>query len=227
MALRHEVGIFDPADGSVPPHRRDRGRADRETRLNDGKVGPDGAFWVGTMDDRDRPVKQPLGSLYRVDGHGRVEKKIDGPQRLQRARLLAGRHDVSFRFERQVDRLLGRSIPRRASSPTARRIAELDDATGARTARATDAEGFYWSAGVSAARLNRFSPEGKLVGSFPVPVAAPTMPCFGGRDLKTLFVTSLKTGRSPELLARYPLTGTTIAAASVVAGCPVSRFREG
>ena len=25
-----------------------------DTRLNDGKVGPDGAFWVGTMDDRDR-----------------------------------------------------------------------------------------------------------------------------------------------------------------------------
>ena len=118
-------------------------------------------------------------------------------------------------------------MPRPASITNRTRIAEPDDATGRPDGGATDAEGFYWSAGVSAARLNRFSPEGKLVESFPVPVAAPTMPCFGGRDLKTLFVTSLKTGRSPELLARYPLTGTTIAAPSPVAGCPVSRFREG
>ena len=87
--------------------------------------------------------------------------------------------------------------------------------------------GCYWSAGVSAARLNRFSPDGKLLQSHPVPVAAPTMPCFGGADMKTLFVTSLRAGRAPELLTKYPLTGTLIAARSEVAGSPVERFDDG
>jgi sugar lactone lactonase YvrE len=30
------------------------------TRLNDGKVGPDGAFWVGSIDDRGRN-REPIG----------------------------------------------------------------------------------------------------------------------------------------------------------------------
>ena len=45
--------------------------------------------------------------------------------------------------------------------------------------------------------------------------------------MKTLFVTSLRTGRAPELLAKYPLTGTLIAARVEVAGSPVARFDDG
>lgn len=33
-------------------------------RLNDGKVGPDGAFWVGSMDMRSN--REKIGLLYRV-----------------------------------------------------------------------------------------------------------------------------------------------------------------
>src|SRR5690606_21010994 len=77
VALRSEVGLFDPADGSF--RRLVEIEAENPgTRLNDGKVGPDGAFWVGTMDDRDQPVKEPIGSLYRVDALGHVERKVEG-----------------------------------------------------------------------------------------------------------------------------------------------------
>jgi len=38
-------------------------------RLNDGKVSPEGRFWAGTMDER--PDKQPIGSLYRLDADHR------------------------------------------------------------------------------------------------------------------------------------------------------------
>ncbi len=53
------------------------------------------------------------------------------------------------------------------------------------------------------------------------------MPCFGGPDMKTLFVTSLRTGRSPVALQKYPLTGVTLIGRSPVAGVPVTRFRDG
>src|SRR5215208_279825 len=45
-------------------------------RVNDGKVGPDGAFWIGRMDDR--PVKEAVAALYRVTADGRIERKITG-----------------------------------------------------------------------------------------------------------------------------------------------------
>jgi sugar lactone lactonase YvrE len=224
VALRHEVGLFDPASGDF--HRLaeiEPGRA--ETRTNDGKVGADGAFWLGTMDDRDNVPKGPIAALYRVTANG-AEKKVDG---LIIANGLAfspdgktmfhsdsrGKWIDCWAFDRETGMLSGR-----------RRLADLDDQTGRPDGGATDAEGCYWSAGVSAARLNRFAPDGKLLASYPVPVGAPTMPCFGGADLKTLFVTSLRAGRAPELLAKYPLTGTLIATRVDVAGSPVTRFKD-
>ncbi len=74
--------------------------------------------------------------------------------------------------------------------------------------------------------MNRFAPDGRLLESFPIPVGAPTMPCFGGPGLKRLFVTSLSRGQKPEVLERYPLTGMTMVAESPVAGSPVARFRD-
>jgi sugar lactone lactonase YvrE len=225
IALRDVVGLFDPETGAfaeLATIERDHPR----TRLNDGKVGPDGAFWVGTMDDAGQTVKEPIGSLYRVDASGTVEPKIGG---LRVSNGLAFTSDGRTMFHADsrgpwIDRwdfdASTGAISHRA------RIAELDDASGRPDGGATDAEGCYWSAGVSAARLNRFAADGRLIATYPVPVAAPTMPCFGGVGLTRLFVTSLRRGRPPTLLERYPLTGITVVAPSPVAGAPVSRFRD-
>lgn len=224
IALRNEVGLFDPEScefhrlAAIEPGRR-------ETRTNDGKVGPDGAFWVGTMDDRETSVKEPIGSLYRVTMDG-AEKKIDG---LIVSNGLAFSPDGTMMFHsdshgKWIDRWVFDANSGEISAR--RRIVDLDEATGRPDGGATDADGCYWSAGISAGRLNRFSPEGEFISKFPVPVVAPTMLCFGGPDMKTLFVTSLRTNRSPELLARYPLTGKLIVARSEIAGSPVTRFND-
>lgn len=225
IALRNEVGLFDPESGDF--HRLaeiEPGR--RETRTNDGKVGPDGAFWVGTMDDRETSVKEPIGSLYRVTMGG-AEKKID---ELIVSNGLAFSPDGTMMFHsdshgRWIDRWLFDAKSCKISAR--RRIVDLDETTGRSDGGATDAEGRYWSAGISAGRLNCFSPDGKLIANFSVPVAAPTMLCFGGTNMKTLFVTSLRANRSPELLAQYPLTGRLIVARSEIAGSPVTRFDDG
>jgi sugar lactone lactonase YvrE len=116
--------------------------------------------------------------------------------------------------------------PATGKASNRKRIAALDAATGNPDGGATDAEGNYWSAGITAQRLNRIAPDGRILESFPVPVFAPTMPCFGGKDMRTLYVTSLRVGRPAEGLAQYPLTGITIVGQSPVAGSPVSRFRD-
>ncbi|MCR4283581.1 MAG: SMP-30/gluconolactonase/LRE family protein, partial [Bauldia sp.] len=78
VALRHTVGLFDPDTESFDEIAAIEAERGPDTRLNDGKVGPDGAFWVGTMDDRGLPVREPLGSLYRVTRDGTVERKMEG-----------------------------------------------------------------------------------------------------------------------------------------------------
>jgi sugar lactone lactonase YvrE len=222
VALRHQVILFDPATEA----RRDLCAIEELpwTRLNDGRVGPDGAFWVGSMDDR--PEKEPIGALYRVDPSGRVERKVEG---LFVSNGLAWTADGEimvhadsrgpwidrWRFDRWSGEISGR-----------RRFADLDEASGRPDGGSCDAEGFYWSAGVSAGRLNRFAPDGSLVETHELPVPAPTMPCFGGPDFRTLFVTSLREGRSAELLERAPQSGGVFAAQAPIAGFPSWRFLD-
>lgn len=54
-----------------------------DNRLNEGVVGPDGAFWVGTMlnnindDDSPRDIPRATGSLYRCPPDGTVMRVTD------------------------------------------------------------------------------------------------------------------------------------------------------
>ena len=90
---------------------------------------------------------------------------------------------------------------------------------------AVDAEGCYWGCGISAGRVNRFSPAGELLGWIELPVTHPTMPCFGGPDLKTLYVTSLRENFTPGQIAATPLAGGVFAVDVGVAGTPVATYR--
>ena len=98
-----------------------------------------------------------------------------------------------------------------ARSPIASASQRLTRSDGP-TAEAATRRAIYWSAGVSAGRLNRFAPDGSLPNRFELPVPAPTMPCFGGADFRTLYVTSLTEGRAPALLAKRPAAGGLFAA---------------
>ncbi|HVY18562.1 MAG TPA: SMP-30/gluconolactonase/LRE family protein [Bauldia sp.] len=226
VALRHTVGIFDPANGNWRAIAEIETEKGDDTRLNDGKVGPDGAFWVGSMDDRPTRPRAGLGSLYRVTADGKVEKKRDG---LQVSNGLAFSPDGKTMFHSDssggwLDRWDLDPATGRVSNQ--KRIVDFAPGVGSPDGGATDADGNYWSAGITAQCLNKFAPDGRLLEKHPVPVFAPTMPCFGGKDLRTLYLTSLRVGRPADQLAKYPLTGITLVGAAPVAGSPVSRFRD-
>ena len=223
VALRKIVGLFNPDNETFVPLATIAG--DRpDMRLNDGKVAPDGSFFVSAI--HDAPERAPIGVLYRVDAAGRVESKITG-LRSSNGLAFTANGRVMFHSDTRegwidcwdFDASTG-AISRR------RRFAELDEASGRPDGGATDLADGYWSAGLSAARVNRFAWDGRLVAAYSLPAAAPTMPCFGGRDFTRLFVTTLTQGRPTAVLARYPMNGATLAAQSPIAGVPVTLFRD-
>lgn len=224
VALRHRVLLFDPATEAKQEVCRIEEEQAEKTRLNDGRVGPDGAFWVGSMDDR--KTKEPIGVLYRVDPSGGVERKVEG---LLVSNGLAWTADGETMFHADsrgpwIDRW---TFDRNTGEMHWRtRIATPAEADGRPDGGSCDAEGFYWSAGVSAGRLNRFAPDGRLVEHYDVPVVAPTMPVFGGKDFRTLYLTSLREGRAEEALQKLPLTGSLLAATAAVTGFPSWRFLD-
>ena len=72
--------------------------------------------------------------------------------------------------------------------------------------------------------LNRWTPDGRLDRSIPLPCSNPTAPAFGGPDMTTIFVTSLRHYLPPEVLAEKPLSGGIFAVDAGVEGVPIGRF---
>ncbi len=70
----------------------------------------------------------------------------------------------------------------------------------------------------------RISLADQVLADVHTPALCITMPCFGGADLKTLFVTTARHGRSQAELARYPGAGCVWAMRVEVAGVPVNGF---
>jgi hypothetical protein len=61
-----------------------------------------------------------------------------------------------------------------------------------------------------------------VLAKVPIPALCITMPCFGCADLKTLFVTTARHGRSQAELAHYPGAGCEWAMREEVVGVPVN-----
>ena len=90
------------------------------------------------------------------------------------------------------------SLPRRRAFATfATKLPDQDLTTygGRPDGAAVDVQGCYWVAMFEGGRLLRLSPEGDVLREVTLPVRCPTMPCFGGPDLKTLYITTAREHR--------------------------------
>jgi len=224
VALRHEVVLFDWRRRRLEPFCRPE-PIPPFARLNDGKVGPDGAFWVGSMDERS--PRRPVGRLFRIAPDGSWREIADG---LLTSNGLAWTADG--RTMLHSDSGAGwidawDFDPVRGEASGRRRIADPDpERQGKPDGAAFDLSGVYWSAGVRLGRINRFLPDGTLLSSDPFPVPGPTMPCFAGADLRTVVWTTLRTPLGAEAVGEHPLSGALFAMRAEHPGAPVARFAD-
>lgn len=216
VAMRTGVHLFDPESGrleflvnpepDVPLNR-----------LNDGKVGPDGNFWVGSMHD-ERPAK-PTGALYRITPDGRCDRMVSG---IHVSNGLAWSPDGKTMYHADSRGYCVKAFdfdPQSGEIDKERLVAELSFEDGLPDGAAVDVDGIYWSAGITAGVVHRIDPETGIRRSTRLPVAMPTMPCFGGADMRTLFITSL-TGTRDGVSGE----GTLIACRMERPGVAVGRF---
>jgi sugar lactone lactonase YvrE len=220
VAQRHHVVLFDPKTG-VLTELTAKVEEPPTNRLNDGKVGPDGAFWVGGMDENS--PRQKVAALYRVTADGRITKQEDG---IAVSNGLAWSPDgrIMYHSDSTAGVIEAWDFDAATGSRTGHRVlATLTSDDGRPDGAATDAAGNYWSAGPSAGCLNCFSPSGKLLRKWAFPVPGPTMPCFAG---EWLYVTSLREGKSEQVLAEHPTLGGLFRAAAPGAGAEVGLFAD-
>ena len=87
-----------------------------------------------------------------------------------------------------------------------------------------DAEGCLWVALHGGWGLNRYSPDGELIAEVRLPVARVTSCCFGGPDLRDLYVTTRSGGLSETERVSQPLAGDLLRLDVGVAGLPTHAF---
>jgi sugar lactone lactonase YvrE len=197
-------------------------------RFNDGKADPQGRFWVGTIYEPRQPA---LAALYcwRSDTHS-LTRVLDGITvsnglafSPDGQRLLWSDTQSHRIFALHFDGSSGQVSGQRtwASFPVKTAATDLDRYGGRPDGAAVDAEGATWVAMFEGQRLLRMSAQGTVLQEVPLPVRCATMPCLGGPDLRTLFVTTAHHGRPAAELAQQPLAGCVLQARVDVPGLPV------
>jgi sugar lactone lactonase YvrE len=210
----------------------------RTTRFNDGKCDPLGRFWAGTLYE---PRDAAAAALYALDAREgarpRLERKAGG---VTVANGLAWSADAKALYWADTAAHLIRTwdwdgAGNVMSGPRVFKQFPLKPEGwqygmagygGRPDGAAVDAQGNYYVAMFEGRRLLKLAPDGELLAEMATPVQCPTMPCFGGDDLKTLYLTSARHKRSAQELADMPLSGCVLSMRVEVPGLPVNFFRD-
>ena len=237
LALRHgqqgwvaglESGLFELLSSEAEAHLSTRclvtvNHALPSMRFNDGRCDRVGRFWAGTMALSPDPDRRP-GKLYRYEAGGPLSEVLGGlkvPNGLAfspdgQTMYLSDSHpsvQCIWAFDYDVDK----------GAPMNRRLfVDMNLLPGRPDGAAIDVDGGYWICANDAGLVHRFTPAGRLDRSLAVPVRKPTMCAFGGADLRTLFVTSIRPAGVE--LADQPLAGSVFALRPGVQGMPEPVF---
>jgi sugar lactone lactonase YvrE len=182
--------------------------------FNDGKVSPDGEFWVGS--------KGPRGAskLYRLAHDLTCDILLED---ISISNGIGWSLDHRFFFHTDS---LDHSIYRYTLQGKKLSNKEIFYTTqeGTPDGLTIDAEGNLWVAIWDGGRVVQISPEGKELAQILLPVSRPTSVAFGGPDLRTLYITSARVDLTENELSAQPYAGALFSIQMQVAGLPVNLF---
>lgn len=214
------------------------------TRFNDGKCDALGRLWAGTIYE---PRNAQRAGLYCLDARG---TSGDAPPTLQHklgdattANGLAWSPDGrtlywsdtprhvthAWDFDAATGALQNQRVFQQFAPKPADWTPGAPGASGyggRPDGAAVDVDGNYYCAMFEGGRLLKFAPTGALLADILTPVRCPTMPCFGGDDLRTLYLTSVRAGRPAAELAALPESGCVFAMRVETPGLPVNFFLD-
>lgn len=202
-------------------------------RLNEGRVAPDGSFWVGTMQQNFAPDGSPTklteksGRYYRIDPDHSVTRLSDDRYGITNTMvwLPDGRFITADTTE---NRLYAYDVDPSGKALRNRRPFSEPFGRGAPDGSCMDAEGGIWTCRVAGgSALTRTMPDGRVDRVVDLPCSWPTSCAFGGPDLATLYLTSARFTMSDEHLRANPQEGGLFALEPGIAGLPEPRFRYG
>jgi sugar lactone lactonase YvrE len=198
-------------------------------RFNDGRVDPAGRFWVGTMYE---PRDQQKAEMYVLD-KGQLRQAWAGGMTNSNGLAWSPDGRTMYHADTTSHRVdcYDYDVAAGAASNQRNLVAFSDDKKaadygGRPDGAAMDSEGNYWVAMYEGGRIVKLSPTSELLAEIQLPLRCPTAVCFGGSDLRTLYVTSASHGRSNAEREQYPHTGKVLAFHVDVPGLEQPEYRS-
>lgn len=196
-------------------------QGDADNRLNDGKAGPDGRFYVGSMGSEETQF------LYRIEkdtttfsvvengitisnglgwsADAKTFYYIDSPQRVVWA----------YDFDVATGGLSNRRV-----------VVDVTGEACVPDGMTIDAEGKLWIAFWEGSGVRRYDPDtGTLLQEIKLPVSRVTTCAFGGENLDTLYITTASMGFGDEDWESEPQAGGLFAVKPGVCGLPGFQFQ--
>lgn len=220
VGLMDGIYSMDLSSSSLRPLFTPR-PADPLVRFNDGKNDREGRFLCGSMGIH----ADPRGTLWRIDAAGRSDSFADGI-RISNA-LCFSPDGATMYFADSLDRTIraysyddgGVGVPR-ILVDTSQWNSGPDGAT-------VDTDGCLWVCLIQIGKIARITPDGRLDRMVDAPVDLPASVAFGGDDMATLFVTSIKDSGSGRAVSKHPDGGKLFAIDGLgVRGIPEARFGQ-
>jgi sugar lactone lactonase YvrE len=165
-------------------------------RFNDGRLDRRGRFLAGTM-VMNMSLAKPFGGIYSLSGELKspvLKQQLKGfltPNGMAFSpdgslMYLSDSHPKSqniwsFKYDNDSGEISDRKL-----------FFDMSHIPGRPDGAAVDVDGCYWICGNDAGVVYRITPEGVIDQTFNLPIKKPAMCSFGGPNLDTLFITSIR-----------------------------------
>lgn len=218
LVLATDTGLkeFDLGTGGM--NRVNEIEADRaETRTNDSRVHPSGAFWIGTMT---RSEDEPGGAVYHYRKGALTTIKTG--VKIPNATCFSPDGRIAYWTDTPTKKIMQVATDPSTGLPIGEwtLFADVAGHRGWPDGAVVDREGYLWNARWGGSCVVRHAPDGSVDRVVEVPVSQVTCPAFGGPDLKTMFITTAAKNLSAEQLAAEKHAGSLFSIDLDVAGQP-------
>lgn len=197
-------------------------------RFNDGKPGPCGRLFIGTMStaNNDGSGNAPAtGALYAVEEDGSWKRLLTGIG-ISNGMAWNRKKDTFYYADSPTRCVFAFDYDLKSGLLTNRRVAVMiPEGEGIPDGLTIDENDQLWIAQWGGWCVSHYDPAtGELIGKISVPVEHVTSCCFGGENLDTLYITTAATGLDVYQLNDQPNAGMLFAAIPGVRGLPPYRF---
>ncbi len=214
MALKGGFGLFDETSGKLKLIKNVPEKDNPKVRFNDGAVDPKGRFFAGTMDMNEH---RDIGKLYRLDANFSTTLLVENIY-ISNGMGWSLDHTKFFYIDTLAHCVFSYDYDLETGAISNKNYFIEFGFNEYPDGMAMDNEGGFWIAFWGSSKIEHYDAKGLFVKRVTMPVPQPTSCCFGGADMKTLFITSAYRGLTAVQRKEFPLSGRLFAVETDVAG---------